>query len=264
MNAPESTIAFLAGLHPGPLALLLFAVVLIAVEFGFLMGRTRPSPDSASSTLEGIILTLVGLLLGFMFSFAAQRYEVPRDVAVREANAIGTTYLRADFLKEPYASEMRGELARYLDLRIASYRAASSAERSRLGTETDALQRRLWTLCTTAAITEPVNAHTTLLTATMNDVIDRSEEQTRAFATGIPPPIVLLLFVVVAISSWLLGYGLGRIGKRDYAYTLIFAILVSFVTYAIADLSEAQQGLIQTSDAALVDMRATMSTPPSR
>jgi uncharacterized membrane protein len=257
----------LADLRPGILALLLLTIVVLAVEVGFAMGKRRPSTDASASALQGIILTLVGLLLGFMFSFAAQRYDIRRDIAVREANAIGTTYLRADFVKDPAGSELRRDLARYLDVRIEFYESSSPAVRKRLMAETGSLQNRLWTLATTTPLTEPVTAHATLLTATMNDVFDRAEEQVRAFASGVPPPIVLLLFVVAAISGWLLGYGLGRVGKPDRTYTLTFAVLVSFVAYAIADLSQAQQGLIHTSSAALHDVRSSLSgaeRPPPR
>jgi hypothetical protein len=262
-----AVMTFLADLRPGLLALLLLAIVVVAVEVGFWLGKRHPSTDTSAGAVQGVILTLVGLLLGFMFSFAAQRYDIRRDVAVREANAIGTTYLRTNFLKEPAGSQLRRELARYLDVRIQFYESGSPTARKRLIAESNAMQNRLWTLATTAPLTEPVNAHATLLTATMNDVFDRAEEQVRAFASGVPPPIILLLFVVAAISGWLLGYGLGRVGKPDRTYTLTFAVLVSFVTYAIADLSQAQQGLIHTSSAALHDVRSSLpglERPPER
>jgi hypothetical protein len=249
---------FLDELQPGLLALLLLATVVIAVEVGFRLGKRRPSADTSSGAVQSVILTLVGLLLGFMFSFAAQRYDIRRDIAVREANAIGTTYLRASFVKEPAGSELRRELAHYLDIRIHFYEAGSPTVRNGLLALGNSLQNRLWTLATTEPLTEPVNAHAMLLATTMNDVFDRAEEQTRAFASGVPPPIILLLFVVAAISGWLLGYGLGCVGKLDRTYTLTFAVLVSFVTYAIADLSQPQQGLIHTSNAALVDVRSTL------
>jgi hypothetical protein len=258
---------FLGDLRPGLLALLLLAIVVIALEVGFQLGKRDPSKDTSASAVQGVILTLVGLLLGFMFSFAAQRYDIRRDIAVREANAIGTTYLRANFVKEPAGSELRRELARYLDIRISFYESGSPAARNALIAASNALQNRLWTLATTEPLTEPVNAHATLLTNTMNDVFDRAEDQTRAFANGVPPPIILLLFVVAAISGWLLGYGLGRVGKPDRIYTLTFAVLVSFVTYAIADLSQAGAGLIHTSSAALLDVRSTLPAaerPPGR
>ncbi|HTJ27334.1 MAG TPA: hypothetical protein VMA36_14330 [Candidatus Limnocylindria bacterium] len=261
MSTPGVMVAFVAALSPGALALLLLAVVSVAIEVGFWIGARVSSSGASDGPSQGITLTLVGLLLGFMFSFAAQRYDVRRDVAVREANAIGTTYLRADFLEEPAASQMRRELARYLDLRIAYYRERSVDARRRTSVETLTLQRRLWALATTSPLTEPTNARAALLTSTMNDVFDRAEDQEIAFAAGVPPPIVLLLFVVVAISGWLLGFGLGRAGKRDLVYTVAFSVLVSFVTYSIADLSQARTGLIQTSDAPLLDVKATFATP---
>jgi hypothetical protein len=150
---------------------------------------------------------------------------------------------------------------RYLDLRIALYRSKSPHVWSHTNEELSALQPQLWALATMAPMSEPVSSHTILLTTTMNDVFDLAAEQTVALAEGIPPTIVFLLFVVVAISGWLLGYGFGRSGKRDRISSLTFALLVCFVTYAIIDLSEAQRGLIRTNDAALSDLRATRAPP---
>jgi hypothetical protein len=47
-------------------------------------------------------------LIGFAFSGAASRFIERLDIIVKEANALGTAYLRADTIAEP----QRGELER--------------------------------------------------------------------------------------------------------------------------------------------------------
>jgi hypothetical protein len=49
-------------------------------EFGILLAAT---------------LTLLGLLIGFSFSMAANRYDQRKNLEEAEANAIGTEFLRA-------------------------------------------------------------------------------------------------------------------------------------------------------------------------
>src|SRR5262249_6396988 len=84
----------------------LFVALLASLELGRRWGRARiaSDPDSRREGLggvEGAVYGLLGLLVAFSFSGAAARYEVRRDQIVQEANAIGTAYLRLDFLPEP-------------------------------------------------------------------------------------------------------------------------------------------------------------------
>jgi hypothetical protein len=63
--------------------------------------------------LQGALLGLVGLLLAFGLSLAVSRYESRRANIVSAANAIGTTYLRAQTLPEPMRSRSLDLLVRY-------------------------------------------------------------------------------------------------------------------------------------------------------
>ena len=51
--------------------------------------------------LQAALLGVVGLILAFGLALAVGRYEARRAAVVDEANAIGTTYLRAQTLANP-------------------------------------------------------------------------------------------------------------------------------------------------------------------
>ena len=57
------------------------------------------------STLESATLGLLVLIIGFTFAMALSRFEARRDAIVNEANAIGTTALRARLLPQPHRTE---------------------------------------------------------------------------------------------------------------------------------------------------------------
>ena len=83
-----------------PICLVLLVVV---TELGYRFGLKLHQADDGArkgqiAGIEGAILGLLALLLGFTFALAVQRYETRRTLVVEEANAIGTTFLRADFL----------------------------------------------------------------------------------------------------------------------------------------------------------------------
>ena len=95
--------------------------------------------------IQGAVLGMLALLLGFTFSIAVGRYETRRDLVVKEANAIGTTYLRASFLPEAHAKAVEDLLRRYTDARL-SFDSAGSNHSKIAAAEDEAarLQRELW------------------------------------------------------------------------------------------------------------------------
>lgn len=87
------------------LAILVFGVVLGATALGVFLGhRVRHLSGDLKEpfgVLQAALLGVVGLILAFGLSLAVTRYEDRRASVVEEANAIGTTYLRAQTLPEP-------------------------------------------------------------------------------------------------------------------------------------------------------------------
>src|SRR5262245_23780758 len=110
---------FLYSQSEGLLAPALFLVLLLAGAAGFRYGRRRsPQTDertrSYEVTLQGAILGLLGLLLGFTFAMAVSRFDSRKRLVVDEANALGTAFLRARLLPEPERTEVATLLRRYL------------------------------------------------------------------------------------------------------------------------------------------------------
>ena len=74
--------------------LISLVVVLGAGEIGRSLG-TRQKRGYSVATLEAAILGLLALMISFTFAMALSRYEARREAVLNEANAIGTTALRA-------------------------------------------------------------------------------------------------------------------------------------------------------------------------
>src|SRR6516162_6932392 len=95
----------------------------LAVEAGFRVGRWRQrraehERETPVGAIAAAILGLLAFLLAFTFGMAASRFENRRKLVLDEANAIGTTYLRAALVPEPHRTQIRTLLRDYVDVRL--------------------------------------------------------------------------------------------------------------------------------------------------
>ena len=252
-------------LTASPLVLLIVVYVgsLAISEVGFRAGRRfRAHTDEPARGLEGAVqaaaLGLLALLLGFSFSLVASRYDARREVIVREANAIGTGYLRAQLLPEPQGSESREIFHRYVAERIRAYdlgteAAANAAVRSK------ELQDALWARAMTAAHDERVApVFATTVVESLNEVIDSSEAAVTAFEDEIPQPIMRLLLAIAAVVAGIAGYCDGVSGRRLLLVFAVQPLLVALVIATISDMNQPFRGKVRVSQNALVRAEASM------
>ena len=79
-------------------------------------------------------LALLAFILAFTFGLAGSWFDVRRRLVIDEANAIGTTYLRAGMLPEPHRSDVRDLLREYVDVRLEAIKPGKlGAERPPVG-----------------------------------------------------------------------------------------------------------------------------------
>lgn len=87
-------------------------------------GRGHP----ALGTIESASLGLLALMIGFTFSMALNRYDGRKAAVLDEANAIGTTLLRAQLLPAAEAGNSADLLAQYARTRLALGTAGADAK----------------------------------------------------------------------------------------------------------------------------------------
>jgi hypothetical protein len=85
-------------------------------------------------------LTLLGLIIGFTFSMAVNRYDQRKNYEEAEANAIGTEYVRADLLPAGDAATLRTLLGKYLDQRVLIYTTRDTQRLAQIDATTAQLQ----------------------------------------------------------------------------------------------------------------------------
>src|ERR1022692_4980029 len=105
--------------------------------------------------VEAATLTLLGLIIGFSFSMATTRYDLRKNYEEAEANAIGTEYVRAGLLPAADAAGVRGQLEKYLELRLLFYRTRNQRELQQINADTGRLQTAVWSAVQVPAVAHP-------------------------------------------------------------------------------------------------------------
>ena len=249
------------------LALILFTIVLGATAIGLFAGRRfRHHSDTLRdpfSALQAALLGLVGLILAFGLALAVGRYESRRAAVVDQANAIGTTYLRAQTLMEPVRSESLDLLVRYTDVSIRVADAVpGSAEFERAIADGDELLRELWGLGGQALDRAPTDSAPRLYIETLNETIDMQTVRVAGLGNRVPSPVLAVEVVGAAVGLALLAFYLALVG-RGVLTVVLAAALVTMLLLVTFDLDRPTRGLIDVPDTPLTNLRASMELPPA-
>jgi hypothetical protein len=254
------------GLSSFVLALMLFGAVFGATVVGLMVGRSQRHRTEhlrePFAALQAALLGLVGLVLAFGLAMAVGRYETRRAAVVDDANAIGTTYLRAQTLREPMRTDSLERLKAYTD---ASLRLSDSVPKStaadRAVAEGDRLNRELWADAGRALDGAPRDSAPRLYVDSLNNMIDMQTVHVAALNNRVPGAVLALEVIGAAIAMGLLGVYLAIVG-RGVATVVLAAALVSLLLLVTFDLDRPTRGLIRVPSTPLTDLRVSMALPP--
>jgi ABC-type multidrug transport system fused ATPase/permease subunit len=249
------------------LALIIFVVVAAVTGAGVLLGRrlrehheTLREPFGAA---QGALLGVVALILAFGLTLAVGRYEDRRSAVVADANAIGTTYLRAQLLAEPVRTRSLGLLRGYTDLALRmSHEVPGSLAMRQTAAQEDAVQRRLWRLAGQALGAAPIASGPRLYVDALNEMIDQQTVRISALNNRVPGSVLLLEVVGAAIALGLLGLYLSVLGRGMWpmAFATVLVTMLLLVTF---DLDRPTRGLITIPDTPYTSLLASMKLPPA-
>jgi hypothetical protein len=242
--------------------LIIFALLLAGVEFGYrshgwLQGRggAGASRHDGPEHLLSAVLGLLALLLGFTFSLALNRYEARRDLVLQEANAIGTTWLRAQLLEEPNRTAMSKLLRDYVDARIV-WSVSTDARPSLVATS--AIQQKLWVITGAAVRTDSSAQLSRGVMDAMNGSFDLASARTVARSAHIPDRVLHILLLYAILSVVMLGYIQAANGRPHRVATTLLLVLLTLALIVILDVDRPRSGAIQVSQQPLEDLRQSL------
>jgi hypothetical protein len=251
--------------YPRLLFLALFVVYAIALEIGFRLASIRNANvdadlhEQAVGVRDGVVV-LLSLLLGFTLAIALPRFDQRRELIVDEANAIGSSTLRAQTLPEPARTVSLELLREYVGARIDFSDDSASAERLNAATErAHQIQSSLWQLAVDVAAKNPTPI-TSIYITSLNEMIDLDSKRTAAIENRVPRPIWIMLFLMGILACLSFGFSLRR---RFILSMIVVPLMISIVMALIADLDTSSRGFIRVSQESMLRLQSDMNaTPP--
>ena len=247
--------------HP---LVLFFAMMLLFVGctrggvFARAHGHKLSSAERAEFDLvRNAMFTLLGLVIGFAISMAVNRYDLRKGLEESEANAIGTEFVRLDFMPPETAAKARALLKIYAGERVAYYGALGSDGVAKNAADTEKTMAALW-----ATIAPGVGANETAVTALvasgMNDVLNAYGYTVAAWRNRLPVEVWLLIIAVAAGCNFLIGFGAEKLSSATHA---ILPITASLAIFLIADVEGPRNGFVRVHPINLIDAASSMKAP---
>ena len=215
--------------------------------------RGRHTGGAQVGAVQGAILGLLGLLLGFSFAAAGSRFIERQDLIVQEANAIGTAYLRADLLAEPFRSELKDALKTYTEYRVQATGRLRYGFADADAAAIDQQHARMWRAGIAGVTDRPATMVSVL--PPLNDVIDLHSTRLYAGMKHLPGIVMGLLIVSSMLAVGVIAYGCGPSGSRRASLTVPLAIVIGVALWVTIDLDRPRAGFIRLNDTPLQSLK---------
>jgi hypothetical protein len=244
--------------HQWLVTISLFVFMALAIEWGyrigikFRIGDDQDRKEQINAVAEGLFV-LLSLLLSFTLTMAVSRYDHRRDLVVREADAIGTTYLRAATLGQPHQGNVEQLLRSYVDARIDFFATGFPPDQVEQAVkDSQRLQQELWENLVAVSQRDRTSVTVAFMNS-LNEVIDLDSQRVAALQNRIPARVWTLIIIVALIALFTRGLTV----KRRFWLTLALGpITVAIAAGLIADLDNSGSGFIRVDQGPLYQLKA--------
>lgn len=246
-----------------PISLIYFSItflIFLSFEIGYRISKRLYSKTDGMETkglgqISAGLLGMLAFVLAFTFSMAASQYANRKQMVLQEANAIGTAYLRADLVDEPYTNELKHLLQQYVTTRLEAVKNNNITKGMLKSVE---IHRLLWLQVKTAAKTTP-NTNTSLMVQSVNEVIDMHEKRvTAGLHDTIPTSIWFTLFAISAMAMLTIGIELGLGESRRIIVIIPMMLAFAALTTLIVELNRPQEGMIVVGQESMISLQKSM------
>ena len=228
-------------------------------KHGSARGGTAAESSEQAITVTAV-MGLLALLIAFTFSIALERFDTRRTNVLNEANAIGTTYLRAQLMEEPHRARVSKLLVAYTDTRVALATAHRGPEQRALLAANDRLLVDLWTATVAAFPSMRPYSLSHSFVDTMNNLIDMDATRKAGRQTHVPAVVFLALFLYLFVAAGVISYVVSAKRSRQTAWVLF--MLLGLFLLLIIDIDRPTSGGIRESQEPMLQLQSFLKAQP--
>lgn len=238
-----------------------FLLLFISYFIGFSTGKrfagikSQTHSSNISSLLTGLI-ALMGILLAFSFSLSSSRFDLRKQLIIEESLDIGTAYFRVGLLADTaLRKEVRSLLKDYVQQRINYYDAgAIEKEMDQYMGKSENIQVRIWMKTAEIGRRSP-DINSSLLTQSLNTMIDVSGAISGSMKNHVPALILLMLIAASAFTIFTMGYTHGLSSDKNLWFAMGLNVIICSILFLIVDMDSPFAGLLKINIDALTDLQ---------
>jgi len=241
-------------------------LVVFSIDGGYRIGNTvrKKSAKEKESPVSGISASILGLLvfiLVFTFNIVSERYDTKKALVREEANAIRDVWLRSDFLAEPDRSKSQKLIKEYVRLRANQPGIEKSVQERTVQIEkaidlSSEIQVQLFDMAVVNGKKDLNSDIGALYVESLNEMINIHNKRVAvAWQARIPNAFWFVLWILIVLSMFSVGYQMAIAGSSRSWSTLILALSFSIVIALIAILDRPQNDFIKVSQKSMVDLQ---------
>ena len=230
---------------------ILFILMLVCIAVGSAWGKKQKAKfeyyeNPANNTVYGAVFALLAFLLAFTFGMSGNRYDARRQATIEEANAIGTAILRTGLYPDSDRVVFRNDLKNYLQARIDYITAGTDISKQiKADKQASLYASRLWDHALQFSQKNPSVIISGQMIPALNDMFDDATTNTYNELMRVPDSIVIMLFILMLICAFFIGYISEGKGRFDWYTGTGFCLLSALVLFITLDLDRPRRGLIQ-------------------
>lgn len=212
------------------------------------------SGDDDAKIILGAILSLLGLLIGFVLSISISGYNNRQQTEENEAMAIGSAYQKIQILDGQQRTDSIILLGEYLNSRIEFFKSGVSDDNNQWRLISLEKQSKLWDIGVAEAKAAPNPVIASVLAA-FNDLYISEQKTMASWRHQIPNAAWFLLIFFAICSNVLLGYNMRKIHGKNW---LIFILpsLTTLALFMIAEIDIPGEGIIHVTPDDLMSLKS--------
>ena len=195
-------------------------------------------------SVEGTMLSIMALLLGFTFSVAVTKFETRRMLVVEEANTIVTAVLRCDLYPDSIRNLIRADFKDYVETRVDYYLARNDEDKIiRELEKSRSITARIWNRIMFVSSNPEMRLRSQQMIPVINNVMEIVTKRDASRTAKVPRLVLWTLLILVLTSALLLGNDYNGT-KKSKLLTVGYAILMTLTLNLIIELNNPRQGFI--------------------